>query len=171
MPFKFFKRSPVEEDADMSIIDAMDRLNNEPVPYLGDFTVQHTGTIPIIRPVNPPSRQDRPELHITPPAGQQVTRPPRPSRGHVLIMSRATLPLFHETAHQLGWRAFIPPPRPRITWARAIQGIAVYSDKTYRVVCSEVEAARGELWERARDYDMREAEFRARRPLTSQKGM
>lgn len=161
----------------MSIIDAMDRLNDEPPPPYVEWTVEEAkaqyNTVPIVRPVNPPSRHGRPELHITPPHGQQriPQRPQRPSRGRVLIMSRATLPLFHETAHQLGWRAFIPPPKPSVTWTGAMRAIENYSNKTHRVVCSQVEAARGELWERARDYDTREAEERAKRPLTSQKGM
>lgn len=154
----------------MSIIDAMDRLNDEPPPSA--FRDNHTTPdIPVIRDVNPPSRQDRPELHITGPMQPKPQRPQRPSRGRVLIASRATLPLFHETAHQIGWRAFIPPPRPRVTWQQAMQGIGMYSDKTWRVVCSQVEAARGELWERSRDFDLQEAEHRAKRPLTNQKGM
>jgi hypothetical protein len=176
MSLRRFKRSR-DDDAEISIIDALARLNDEPLAIRGDYTVTEAisigeTTVPMRRvPPNPPSREVRPELHITGPQPPYVNPVQRPRRGYVLLASRATLPVFHETTHVIGWSAVLPLPKRSASWAWAIRAIGMYSDKTHRVVCSQVEAARAELWERARDYDMREAEHRARHPLTSQKKM
>lgn len=155
--------------------DIITALSRQPAPYGGDFPenvrVIEPGTVPIAhvpRPPNPPSRHARPELHITPPQGM---RPPprRPSRGRVLKASRATLPLFRQTGKVMGWRAFILPHRQRMTCTEAIRAIGVYTDKSMRLICQQTGEAKSELWERARDFDLREAELR--RPLNKQTGM
>jgi len=120
----------------------------------------------------PPPRVDRPELHITGPS--QIPRfipKPRPSRGRVLLASRATLPLFRETAHSIGWRAFILPRRPRMTATTALRIVQMYTDKSNSMTCSQTEACKAELWERSLEYDRREAELRARYPLSFQNKM
>jgi len=178
-----------DDTVNTSIIDA---LKDMPPAYGGtwDQVTVNPGTMPIahVNPKpNPPSRHSRPELHITgpqrsrpyvaahdgktPPDGVPVVRRPRPSRGRVLKVSRATLPIFHETARVLGWRAFIPPKKPALSFTGALRSIDAYCDKTMRVVCQQVGYAKGELWERARDYDLKEAELRAQRPLARQTGM
>jgi hypothetical protein len=161
---KLFRRRSRVDEPYVSIIDAMNQLNDKPAPYGGDFPVDR-----IYYPANPPSRQARPELHIT----QPLRRPPvrRPRRGRVLLLSRAMLPLFHQTTHALGWSGVMPLPRPGLTWPRAMLAIEAYTDRTSNVICSQTEAARAELWERARDYDMQEAEYRAKRPLRTRRGM
>lgn len=170
----------LDDDVNVSIIDAMQKLNDQPPPYAGDWaTPRRYETMPVPRvrgpkhaadpSPNPPPKQERRELHVTPPAGQRRLQPKRPSRGRVLKASRATLPIFTETARFLGWRAFIPPPTPRLTWTGAIQAIDVFTERSHRLICQQTEVARGDLWERAREYDMREAELR--RPLNMQRGM
>lgn len=158
----FRRKKHRDDEPEVSIIDALAKLNDGPAPYGGDWTV---------RKVSPPVRQGRAELHITSPLRRPVLPQPRPNRGRVLKASRAMLPLFRETTRVMGWAAVMPLPRPAVTWTGAMRSIDAYSDKTNRVICSQVEAARADLRERNRDYDMREAEYRAKRPLTNQKGM
>lgn len=171
MTFSWLKRSRVKDDEDESITDVLERT-----PAVWDVKEDqlHIVARPSFHP-NPPSRHGRPELHMTGP--NPTPRPyvkraaPRLSFGARLRQSRDLLPLFHQTAKVVGWRGLIPPPKPSVTATAAMRSIEAHYDKTIRTICSAHEQARAELWERARDYDMREAEFRAKRPLAITRGM
>lgn len=157
-----------DDEPDVSIIDAVRRQENITFAGPGTMPIPHIPHKP-----DPPSRQDRSELHITGPqrAHPYVNGAVRPNAGRVLLASRETLPTFHAVADMMGWRGLIPPPKPSVMTTGAMRSIEAYTDKTLRVLCQQAEACRAELWERARDYDLKETEFRLQHPLTGQNGM
>jgi hypothetical protein len=178
MDFSWWRRDRHDEDdIDESIIDALHRT--QPTVWAQDQVVTvNPQTMPIAHvnptpPPNPPSRHARPELHITGPQPARPTPAPQfiPAPGRALRADRDTLPVFRDTTRVMGWAAAMRSSRPLLDNAWAIRTIHAYSDRSYRWVCQQYEQARGELWERARDYDMVETEHRARYPLAKQIGM